>query len=173
MSDVNVVALVPVAGRADFSPEAVDSLIDVAVARLSALVSRVHVVAEGATAGWLDLIGDADVVLVHDPLRAYTPAGVVTRVIAEVVATGRPVVPVLPCSDTVKRVAETGVVIDTPDRTSLRVAQSPIGYPAASLTSGAVVPGTVPAGARLVTGDPMARRLAGAVDVAMIDGGQA
>jgi hypothetical protein len=172
MSDVNVVALVPVTGRAHWVPPA---LLDTAVTRLSALVDRVHVVSEPTE--WLDLVGDADVVLVHDPLRAHTPADVVARVVAEVVATGRPVVPVLPCSDTVKRLDAAGVVIDTPDRAELRVLQSPVGYPAAvfaaGLASGVIVPGTVPAGARTVAGDPLARRLASAVDVAMIDGGQA
>ena len=113
------------------------------------------------------------VVLVHDPLRAYTPTDVVARVVREVLATGRPVVPVLPCSDTVKRLDDADVVIDTPDRGGLRVVQSPIGYPAESITSGAVVPGTVPAGALTVVGDPLARRLASPVDIVMINGGPA
>lgn len=115
----------------------------------------------------------ADVVLVHDPLRAHTPVDMLARVVRAVLATGRPVVPVLPCSDTVKRLDESAVVIDTPDRNGLRVRQSPLGYPAGSITSGLVVAGTVPTGAVTVPGDPMARRLAGPVDVAMIDGGPA
>ncbi len=111
------------------------------------------------------------VVLVHDPLRAYTPADVVARVVDEVVRSGLPVVPVLPCSDTVKRLDRSGVVIDTPDRTALRVLQSPIGYPAELIVSGSVVAGTVPIRTRTVLGDPRARRLSTAVDIAMMDGG--
>jgi 2-C-methyl-D-erythritol 4-phosphate cytidylyltransferase len=115
----------------------------------------------------------ATVLLVHDPLRAFTPPEVVNRVTAAVLEHRRPVVPVLPCSDTVKRLDSSDVVIDTPDRAGLRVAQTPIGYPAELISRGVVVPGSVPAGALTVAGDPRARRLAGAVDVAMLDGGVA
>jgi 2-C-methyl-D-erythritol 4-phosphate cytidylyltransferase len=106
---------------------------------------------------------DTDVVLVHDPLRAFAPASLVDRVALAVLETGSVVVPVLPCSDTVKRVDDGDRVLDTPDRAGLRVAQSPVGHPAAMVTSD-----TLPAGARTVTGDPAARRLAGPVDLAMM-----
>jgi hypothetical protein len=57
-------------------------------------------------------------------------------------------------------------VIDTPDRTGLRVIQTPLGYPARMIGSvGAVLPG-----AHTVPGDPAARRLAGSVALAMADG---
>ncbi|HVV24927.1 MAG TPA: 2-C-methyl-D-erythritol 4-phosphate cytidylyltransferase [Pseudonocardiaceae bacterium] len=108
------------------------------------------------------------VVLVHDPLRAFVPAALVDRVVHAVLEHGRPVVPVLPCSDTVKRLDPSGVVLDTPDRAGLRVAQTPLGYPAGVLVDGSVTAGRVPAGALTVAGDPKARRLAGAVDRAMI-----
>jgi 2-C-methyl-D-erythritol 4-phosphate cytidylyltransferase len=115
----------------------------------------------------------ARVVLVHDPLRAFAPVDLIRRVVHAVVTTDTPVVPVLPCSDTVKRLDADGVILDTPDRTGLRVLQTPLGYPAALLRSGAVVAGVVPPGARTVPGDPAARRLAGAVALATVDGGVA
>lgn len=115
----------------------------------------------------------AKIVLVHDPLRAFVPADVVDRVVGAVVEHHRPVVPVLPCSDTVKRLDAADVVIDTPDRAGLRVAQTPIGYPAELIADGTVAPGSVPAGALTVAGDPRGRRMAGAVDLAMLDGGRA
>jgi 2-C-methyl-D-erythritol 4-phosphate cytidylyltransferase len=203
MSDVSVVALVPVTGRA--GPGLVHGVpIAIhAVRRLvgAASVDRVIVLPESAGMSAVDFASDlgvdvvldatvADcaaavaaapgvrVVLVHDPLCAYTPDSVLDRVVRTVVAEGRPVVPVLPCSDTVKRVDDTDVVMDTPDRAGLRVIQSPVGYPAALLASGAVTVGTfpvgaVPVGALTVAGDPMARRLTGPMDLAMIDGGLA
>jgi 2-C-methyl-D-erythritol 4-phosphate cytidylyltransferase len=182
MSDVTVVALVPVAGR-----PGQDELIAAAIRRLTGFVSHVIVLADTDIPTAATVVSGTSlaehavtvasrpgvrVVLVHDPLRAHTPADLVTRVVDEVLRTGQPVVPVLPCSDTVKRIDPSGVVIDTPDRTTLRVLQSPIGYPAELIASGAVVAGTVPVHARTVAGDPQARRLATAVDIAMINGGQ-
>jgi 2-C-methyl-D-erythritol 4-phosphate cytidylyltransferase len=197
MSEANVVALVPVTGRAGVgAPDGVP-VVRLAVRRLigAASVDRVILLPESeldlSVSAVLD-IGDVRVVsgsalseyaavvaaqpgvrvvLVHDPLRAFTPVDVVDRVVLAVLADGRPVVPVLPCSDTVKQTDDAGVVIDTPDRAWLRVVQTPIGYPAELISSGAVVAGEVPAGALLVAGDPKARRVAGAVDLVMIDGG--
>ncbi|GAA3460151.1 MULTISPECIES: 2-C-methyl-D-erythritol 4-phosphate cytidylyltransferase [Saccharothrix] len=73
------------------------------------------------------------IVLVHDAARAFTPPEVV-RAVIDAVAAGHPaVIPVLPVTDTVKRVDPEGVVIDTPDRASLRVVQTPQGFDAAVL----------------------------------------
>jgi 2-C-methyl-D-erythritol 4-phosphate cytidylyltransferase len=193
MSDAHVVALVPVSGRAGLG--AIDGVpvVLLTVRRLigAASVDRVILLPESGVdipsavsdAGDV-LVSDssvsacaaevavrAGVVLVHDPLRPFTPVDLVDRVVRAVLADGRPVVPVLPCTDTVKQVDDTGVVMDTPDRAWLRVVQSPIGYPAALLSSGAVVAGDVPLGALMVAGDPLARRVASAVDLVMIDGG--
>lgn len=66
-------------------------------------------------------------VLVHDAARALTPVSMVSRV-AGAVAGGAPaVVPVVPVSDTVKRVAR-DVVEETLDRSVLRAAQTPQGF---------------------------------------------
>lgn len=140
MSDASVVAIVPVAGRAEWYLDAVDRIVEVPESDL--IVSAVDVAAQPGVR----------VVLVHDPRRSAVPSDVVARVVESVVVSGRPVVPVLPCSDTVKQLDESGVVIDTPDRSDLRVIQSPIGYPARLLAAGTVVPGTVPSGALFIDG---------------------
>lgn len=187
---MSVLALVPVAGRADsqgggasaaLAIVAGASLLSHAIHRLlaSGVVDRVLVLGDASLAaelpaddrvslapGPLSDAPDAAVRLVHDPLRAFAPPDLVARVVAEVVATGSPVVPALPCSDTVKRLDPSGVVLDTPDRAGLRVAQTPIGFPA-----GVVPTETPPVGARVIPGDPAARRLASPVELAVARGG--
>ena len=74
----------------------------------------------------------AEIVLVHDAARAFTPTEVFDRVVNEVRETGFGVVPVVAVYDTVKR-AEGEVVLETVDRSSLRAAQTPQGFPAALL----------------------------------------
>jgi 2-C-methyl-D-erythritol 4-phosphate cytidylyltransferase len=93
---------------------------------------------------------DVRVVLVHDLSHAFAPVELIRQVVATVLTDDMSVVPVLPCSDTVKRLDADGFVIDTPDRGGLRVIQAPLGYPAEVIRSGAVMPGVVPVGARTV-----------------------
>ncbi len=76
----------------------------------------------------LSVVGDADIVLVHDAARALTPPALIGRVVAEVRAGRSAVVPVLPVTDTVKTVDIMGAVIGTPDRSSLRAIQTPQGF---------------------------------------------
>lgn len=71
----------------------------------------------------------ADVVLVHDAARAFTPTEVFDRVVDEVRASGFGVIPVIPVHDTVKR-ANGSEVLETVDRSELRAAQTPQGFPA-------------------------------------------
>jgi len=79
----------------------------------------------------LDAAGaDATVVLVHDAARAFTPAEVIRAVVAAVEAGAQAVIPVLPVADTLKRVDPAGVVVDTPNRAELRIAQTPQGFAA-------------------------------------------
>lgn len=75
---------------------------------------------------------DAEVILVHDAARAFTPTEVFDRVVAEVSASGFGVIPVIPVHDTVKRAAGSEV-LETVDRSELRAAQTPQGFPAAML----------------------------------------
>ncbi|MEO0312856.1 MAG: hypothetical protein RL140_86 [Actinomycetota bacterium] len=71
-------------------------------------------------------------ILVHDAARCFTPTDVFERVIAEVQAVSVGVVPVMPVHDTIKR-ADGIEVLETVDRSSLRSAQTPQGFPAAAL----------------------------------------
>lgn len=66
-----------------------------------------------------------DVLLVHEVTRARAPGELVRRVVEAVRAGADAVTPVLPCSDTVKRVDSAGLVVGTPDRSGLRVVQTP------------------------------------------------
>jgi len=195
MSDVRVVALMPLAGRAEWLAAAarVDGvpLIVHAVRRVveSGAVDRIIVVtpesemdgeltellAEFGVSvdGIVRVVPDSfaltvRVVLVHDPLRAFAPPSLIRRVADAVLVADKPVVPVLPCSDTVKLLDDHRVVIDTPDRAGLRVIQTPLGYPARLMSS--AIAGAVLPGAHTVPGDPAARRLAGPVALAMADG---
>ena len=82
--------------------------------------------------GWITP-GESDVVLVLDAVRPLVPAALVERVVDAVRAGHRAVVPVLPLSDTVKLVDGDGTVTGTPDRSGLRVVQTPQGFDPAAL----------------------------------------
>ncbi|GGP35513.1 2-C-methyl-D-erythritol 4-phosphate cytidylyltransferase [Saccharothrix coeruleofusca] len=75
-------------------------------------------------------IPDTTVVLVHDAARAFTPPTVVKAVVDAVEAGHPAVIPVLPVADTVKLVDGSGRVVATPERSSLRVVQTPQGFDA-------------------------------------------
>ncbi|PRY11108.1 2-C-methyl-D-erythritol 4-phosphate cytidylyltransferase [Kineococcus rhizosphaerae] len=85
---------------------------------------------------------DVDVVLVHDAARCLTPPAVFAAVVARVRAGAPGVVPVLPVSDTVKRVAAERV-LETVDRSELVAVQTPQGFSAPVLRAvhAAAVPG--------------------------------
>ncbi|ACQ79035.1 2-C-methyl-D-erythritol 4-phosphate cytidylyltransferase [Beutenbergia cavernae DSM 12333] len=77
---------------------------------------------------------EADVVLVHDAARALAPTSLAERVATSVRAGHAAVVPGLPVTDTIKRVAppsgeeEAVLVVDTVDRAELRAVQTPQGF---------------------------------------------
>ncbi len=105
------------------------------LAEVAGLLSAydVVVVAGGATrqesvaAALAALPERVDLVLVHDAARCLAPPDVVERVVAALRAGADAVVPVLPVVDTMKRVAGE-VVVETVDRTELRVVQTPQGF---------------------------------------------
>ncbi|MGW0894220.1 2-C-methyl-D-erythritol 4-phosphate cytidylyltransferase [Saccharopolyspora gloriosae] len=74
------------------------------------------------------VVPDADVVLVHDAARAFTPAVVITDVVDAVRAGASAVIPVLPVADTIKQVDAGGAVTATVDRSQLRSVQTPQGF---------------------------------------------
>nr|WP_245797502.1 2-C-methyl-D-erythritol 4-phosphate cytidylyltransferase [Mangrovactinospora gilvigrisea] len=82
----------------------------------------------------LDAVADdSEIVLVHDAARPLVPIGVIESVVAAVAAGADAVVPVLPVTDTVKRVGPADAdgaepVLDTPDRSVLRAVQTPQGF---------------------------------------------
>jgi 2-C-methyl-D-erythritol 4-phosphate cytidylyltransferase len=69
-----------------------------------------------------------DCILVHDAARAFVPADAIERVVAAVRAGAEAVVPVVPVTDTIKRVGPSGEVVDTPDRSTLVAVQTPQGF---------------------------------------------
>ncbi|MFI5715222.1 2-C-methyl-D-erythritol 4-phosphate cytidylyltransferase [Nocardia sp. NPDC051750] len=130
--------------------------------------------------------GDAAYVLVHDAARALTPPTLIARVVAELRAGHRAVVPALPVVDTVKTVDSAGVVTGTPDRSALRAVQTPQGFAADVLRSAYEHPeaatddaGLVERlgiGVRTITGDPLAFKITTPLDLrlaeAVLDGKQ-
>lgn len=111
--------------------------LDKVAAELRPLGAMVHVVPGGAQrtdsvrlalteAG--RVVPDADVVLVHDAARAFTPATVIRRVVDAVRAGAPAVIPALPVADTIKSVDSAGVVSATVDRSQLVAVQTPQGF---------------------------------------------
>ncbi len=76
-------------------------------------------------AGLAALPDDVDVVLVHDAARPLVPSAVIDRLLAAIAAGADAAVPGIALADTVKRVDEHGVVVETPPRSSLVAVQTP------------------------------------------------
>ncbi|WP_344617799.1 2-C-methyl-D-erythritol 4-phosphate cytidylyltransferase [Dactylosporangium salmoneum] len=104
------------------------------VVALLASVAPVTVVAGGATrqasvaAALAAVPADFEIVLVHDAARALTPPELVESVAAAVRGGHGAVIPVLPVVDTIKRVSDSGSVVETVDRSVLRAVQTPQGF---------------------------------------------
>ena len=69
-----------------------------------------------------------DVVLIHDAARPLASPALVSRAI-NAVSEAQAAVPALPLTDTVKTVSRSGRVLETLDRTTLRVIQTPRRFP--------------------------------------------
>jgi 2-C-methyl-D-erythritol 4-phosphate cytidylyltransferase len=135
-------------------------------------------VASSPPAEWLR---SSDAVLVHDVLHPLTPVALVATVLAGARQRSAPVVPVLPVTDTIKRLDADGFLLDTVDRAGLRTGQAPLALPARQLAEAlATGPATGPASvgellARLtgpvhtVPGDPLAFELRGPWDVRLAE----
>lgn len=83
-------------------------------------------------AGLAVLPSSVETVLVHDAARCLTPVAQFASVFEAVERDRSGVVPALPVTDTVKRVAE-GVVLETVDRSALVGVQTPQGFPLQAL----------------------------------------
>lgn len=134
----------------------------------SAFESINSIVASALPAITSEVSGEVSTVLVHVPRHAYAPPELIRQVVAEVQAGAPSVVPVLPCTDTVKELDASGVIIDTPDRATLRVTQSPIGFAANLWPAQTGRPGwdRLPPGARTIPGHPAARAIRTSFDLA-------
>ena len=89
-----------------------------------------------SVAAALRQLGDqCEVVLVHDAARPLTPTVVFDAIASEVLETGVAVIPGLPVADTIKRIDDDGVVIETINRTELAAVQTPQGFPREQLES--------------------------------------
>ena len=123
----------------------------------------------------LAVASEATHVLVHDAARALTPPSLIARVVDELRAGRRAVVPGVPVTDTIKSIDAAGAVTGTPDRAHLRAIQTPQGFDARLLCDAydRDVPVTDDAGlvellgesVHVVPGDPLAFKITNALDL--------
>lgn len=154
-----------------------------AVASRSARASAVDVVPGGlertdsVAAGMAALRDDDHIVLVHDAARSLAPPALFSRLVQEVRSGYPAVVPGLPVSDTIKQVDESGVVVSTPDRASLRAVQTPQAFrrelleqahaAGAHATDDAALVEAIGVQVRVVPGDPLAFKITTPDDLAL------
>lgn len=120
-------------------------------------------------------------ILVHDAARALTPSILIDEVAAAVRAGHDAVVPVLPVSDTIVTVAETGEVGAGLDRSALRAVQTPQGFRRAVLAAAHAAAGDVRAtddaglvarlgvSVRTVPGTPLAMKITTPYDLTVAE----
>lgn len=132
---------------------------------LQAIDSEIHIIEGGenrqasVALALTVLPEDVTVVLVHDAARPLVPMRVTSEVVQAVQTGLVGVVPVLPISDTVKRVDPNGMVIETVNRDLLRRVQTPQGFSRAILDivhSDPTVAATDDAGLLELNGYPVA-----------------
>jgi 2-C-methyl-D-erythritol 4-phosphate cytidylyltransferase len=110
-----------------------------ASAQLAQVDAEIHVVAGGehrqeSVANALRMVPeDVSIVLVHDAARPLVPIEVTQNVVAAIRNGAKAVIPVLPLVDTIKRVNNQGIAIETVDRNQLRRVQTPQGFDRATL----------------------------------------
>lgn len=118
--------------------------------------------------GLMALPPDAEYVLVHDGARPFVDQGTIRRCIASVQAYGSGVASV-PVKDTIKQMGDSNTVLYTPDRASLRIAQTPQAFRVKDLMSAIEV---MERNGRSATDDAGAMEASG-VTVHMVDGSYA
>jgi 2-C-methyl-D-erythritol 4-phosphate cytidylyltransferase len=114
---------------------------EIGAGKVSAVVTGGETRAASVRAALADVPDDALVVLVHDAARPLVSDDVIRRVLAPLSEGYDGAVPVVPVSDTVKRVRG-GDVVETVAREGLVVAQTPQAFLAASLRRAAAGEGT-------------------------------
>ncbi len=112
--------------------------------------------ADGADGDGPVAAGSPGVLLVHDAARPLTPPALFASVVSAVREGCEMVVPVLPLADTVKLV-DGDAVLGTPDRSGLRIVQTPCAFRAAVWdVHSALLAQPAALTARTVPGDPLA-----------------
>jgi 2-C-methyl-D-erythritol 4-phosphate cytidylyltransferase len=115
-----------------------DSLEEASV-QLSQVDAEIHIVAGGehrqeSVANALRMVPeDVSIVLVHDAARPLVPIEVTQNDVAAIRNGAKVAIPVLPLVDTIKRVNNNGIAIETVDRNQLRRVQTPQGFDRATL----------------------------------------
>jgi 2-C-methyl-D-erythritol 4-phosphate cytidylyltransferase len=103
---------------------------ELACSKVHSCVSGGETRTDSVRAGLAEVSEDAVAVLVHDAARPLLPEDVIERVLAPLSEGWDGVVPGLPVSDTLKRVAADGCVAETVARDSLYAVQTPQAFPA-------------------------------------------
>ena len=122
----------------DWSLDAARAACDGVVVVVPAGVDEPGAVPGGATrsesvrAGLAQVPLDVDVVVVHDAARPLAGTAIYERVVAAIRAGGDAAIPVVPVSDTIKRVEGT-IVVETLDRSTLVAVQTPQAFRASVL----------------------------------------
>ena len=134
--------------------------------------------ADSVRAGMAEVPADAVVVLVHDAARPLLPEAVIERVLAPLSDGWDGAVPGLPVADTLKRVGDDGVVVETVSRDGLYGVQTPQAFPAEVLRAAVAAGGDATDCAALVearggrvkvvAGDPQLLKVTTADDLAKI-----
>ena len=113
--------------------------LDEASAQLAQVDAEIHIVAGGehrqeSVANALRMVPeDVSIVLVHDAARPLVPIEVTQNIVAAIRNGAKAAIPVLPLVDTIKRVNNNGIAIETVDRNQLRRVQTPQGFDRATL----------------------------------------
>ena len=130
--------------------------------------------------GLAEVPGEAGVVLVHDAARPLVSEAVIDRVLAPLGEGWDGAVPALPVSDTLKRAAEDGGVLETVDRVGLHAVQTPQAFLADVLrravagaegwaTDCAALVETAGGRVRLVDGDARLVKVTTSDDLALVE----
>jgi 2-C-methyl-D-erythritol 4-phosphate cytidylyltransferase len=101
-------------------------------------------------AGLAAVPDDADVICVHDAARPFASVELYERVIAAVVGGADAAVPAVSVADTIKVVDASGVVVATPDRSTLVAVQTPQAFRRAALVEAHAAAGDATDDAALV-----------------------
>jgi 2-C-methyl-D-erythritol 4-phosphate cytidylyltransferase len=113
--------------------------LDEASTQLAQVDAEIHIVAGGehrqeSVANALRMVPeDVSIVLVHDAARPLVPIEVTQNVVEAIRNGAKAAIPVLPLVDTIKRVNNNGIAIETVDRNQLRRVQTPQGFDRATL----------------------------------------